>query len=681
MTTATMTKPTTTKSTGDFFAAARIAGFDPIPLNDWDATRDGRKVGKAPRDAGWPTKDYRNFDAAAHLRSGGNVGLRPRPGRVVLDVDPRNGGDRGLYALEMYFPEIEKAPRTRTGSGGFHIFLSVPEDLALSPVLRGYGGGIEIKGSHHQVVAPGSRHPDNGEQYVTEIPFSGPPPMAPEGLLSLMTLPPRQPSAPAEAGVMSAAQLEKALGFLDPIKFGEYESFFRLICAAHHATAGDPEAMGVFLDWAAGDPKYADADAENETMWDSLSLDRDSGVTTYKTLLDHISATGPKGRAFVASFDRATAAEDFDGEPIDPGWRVDDDAGEPATGEGKKPRYTILSLSEIFALPEPTFLVADFIPDESVTMVFGAPKVGKTFAVIDLACHVALGRSFHGHTTKKGRVLYVASEGGARVFGARVKAWQTEHGVATADLVESLHVIEDSVALNDPKAVATFLRDIRGAGDFALIVFDTLLANNSGDVNSNEDMSALMRSAHEIRRKSGGNVLLVHHSGRAIGSREMGAQALGAGVDAIMSLTRQDKSDVRVLRLEKSRNSEEGETIGLMLKPSAESAVMVRSDVFASRDPKKAWEFILCRVVSEGSAFVRDFIAPGGRTSRLFAKGSVHRAVAYLREEGLLKPKVGGERDSEEPLKATSLGALEALSFGVSPPTEGLEDDDEFDGY
>lgn len=53
------------------------------------------------------------------------------------------------------------------------------------------------------------------------------------------------------------------------------------------------------------------------------------------------------------------------------------------------PRYTILTLDHIFALSPPEFQVATFIPEESVTLIFGAPKVGKTFAVIDLACRIA----------------------------------------------------------------------------------------------------------------------------------------------------------------------------------------------------------------------------------------------------------------------------------------------------
>src|SRR5262245_17298803 len=78
----------------------RELGLELIPLNAHDA-RDqrGRPVGKAPRDAGWRTADYSGFDAAKHLLSGGNVGVRLTADTLVVDVDPRNGGSESLARL------------------------------------------------------------------------------------------------------------------------------------------------------------------------------------------------------------------------------------------------------------------------------------------------------------------------------------------------------------------------------------------------------------------------------------------------------------------------------------------------------------------------------------------------------------------------------------------------------
>lgn len=83
-----------------------------------------------------------------------NIGLRPPTGVLVVDVDPRNGGDLGIAAR---LPETWTA---ETGSGGLHIW------------LRAHGGpwratlaeGIDLKTSTGYVVAPPSLHP-NGNRY------------------------------------------------------------------------------------------------------------------------------------------------------------------------------------------------------------------------------------------------------------------------------------------------------------------------------------------------------------------------------------------------------------------------------------------------------------------------------------------------------------------------------------
>ena len=83
-------------------------------------------------------------------------------GVVVLDVDPRHGGQDSLKALEASHDGFSETPVSRTGGGGLHFFFEhpggrVPNKVGLLP-------GIDIRGDGGFVVAPPSSHV-SGEVY------------------------------------------------------------------------------------------------------------------------------------------------------------------------------------------------------------------------------------------------------------------------------------------------------------------------------------------------------------------------------------------------------------------------------------------------------------------------------------------------------------------------------------
>jgi hypothetical protein len=84
-------------------------------------------------------------------------------GVVVIDVDPRNGGDAVLAALEAEWGALPDTSTTRTGGGGTHLWFAVApgEDLP-SAVL---GRGLELKADGSVVVVPPSTHA-SGARYA-----------------------------------------------------------------------------------------------------------------------------------------------------------------------------------------------------------------------------------------------------------------------------------------------------------------------------------------------------------------------------------------------------------------------------------------------------------------------------------------------------------------------------------
>lgn len=124
------------------------------PHGKKDATSDAQQV------ANWfpPDTNY-------------NVGILTgdRTRLLVLDIDPRNGGDASFERFERTYGSLPATKRAITGGGGFHLFFRLPENvtgLSDHPSVANFEG-VDIKCDGYVVAAP-SVHPDTGNSYAWE---------------------------------------------------------------------------------------------------------------------------------------------------------------------------------------------------------------------------------------------------------------------------------------------------------------------------------------------------------------------------------------------------------------------------------------------------------------------------------------------------------------------------------
>lgn len=125
-----------------------------------DATTDLRQV------AAWWDGPHR----------GANIGLRPPPTVVVLDVDPRHGGLDSLAALTSTHGALTATLKAVSGrgDGGCHLYFRRPPGKLSA---RRLGAGIDLKTESGYLVAPPSLHPDTGRPYMwaSRAPIAAPP--------------------------------------------------------------------------------------------------------------------------------------------------------------------------------------------------------------------------------------------------------------------------------------------------------------------------------------------------------------------------------------------------------------------------------------------------------------------------------------------------------------------------
>ncbi|MGH7534723.1 MAG: bifunctional DNA primase/polymerase [Gemmatimonadales bacterium] len=86
-----------------------------------------------------------------------NWGVRPPVGVVVLDVDPRNGGDTTLLELTRQHGDLPETLTARTGGCGLHIWLTYT-----GPTRGQLCKGVDIKSHSGYLVAPPSVHVSGG---------------------------------------------------------------------------------------------------------------------------------------------------------------------------------------------------------------------------------------------------------------------------------------------------------------------------------------------------------------------------------------------------------------------------------------------------------------------------------------------------------------------------------------
>lgn len=119
-----------------------------------------------------------------------NIGIRPHPGQVVVDVDPRHGGAAQLVAMQRRYGRLPSTRTAATGGRGWHLWFRFDGE-----VIKQLAPGIDLKDHNGYAVAPPSLHL-SGDRYVwTNRGDIAPVPDYLAGLIARTPIPVREPTA------------------------------------------------------------------------------------------------------------------------------------------------------------------------------------------------------------------------------------------------------------------------------------------------------------------------------------------------------------------------------------------------------------------------------------------------------------------------------------------------------
>ncbi|GMU61126.1 MAG: hypothetical protein AMXMBFR34_28890 [Myxococcaceae bacterium] len=140
----------------------------PTPTGCTCGRPDCRSAGKHPRTPNGlkdASKDPQVIEAWWRHEPVWNVGVVTGAvsNIIVIDVDPRHGGDVALAQLQHENGPFPLTPESRTGGGGTHYVFEHPGDSVANSSGR-LGAGLDLKADGGLIVAPPSLHA-SGQRY------------------------------------------------------------------------------------------------------------------------------------------------------------------------------------------------------------------------------------------------------------------------------------------------------------------------------------------------------------------------------------------------------------------------------------------------------------------------------------------------------------------------------------
>ncbi|NVO29134.1 AAA family ATPase [Donghicola sp. C2-DW-16] len=172
-----------------------------------------------------------------------------------------------------------------------------------------------------------------------------------------------------------------------------------------------------------------------------------------------------------------------------------------------------------------------------VSMIAGAPALGKTNIVAAACAHAAQGRNFGGRPVRRSVVVYYGAEDPEGVL-KRAHPILRDPACATAPFF----VVHEAPNLMDPNIVSkvrTVVERKKAENDCdrAVVVFDTLNRCLGGaDENLSSTMGTAIGHADQIAKQTNACVVLIHHVGTGNTDRPRGSSAQESNLDGLYML-------------------------------------------------------------------------------------------------------------------------------------------------
>jgi hypothetical protein len=526
-----------------------------------------------------------------------NVGVWLRQsGLIAIDVDPRNGGDVTLAALERTYGDLPRDCLARSGAGGLHIVMRDPGGRPRGRLDHvGLGRGVDVKCNGYILVEPSVN--EGGGRY--EWLSCEAPPAVPEAWLAILLHPDASGDAPEiERWALSsdetlalddAAALRATLKAIGPRRAGGKTTFRAIRSVFHDYGLSVEEGWPFLLEWnaACGAPRD-DADLQRAveraaSVSDDPTWGKRGHARPGLSLGERVARAGI--REEVASV-RVVAppsalARLFAGQPTtelpatptaDAGTyahalqeaciAVEHYVGASFGGDDEEQFFA--PAWELFTrvYPPTPWLIKNLAVEGGIVVIGGPPKAGKTWHACDMSFGLATGTDVFGRfaVPRARSGAYFCTEDLAQSFRNRLRAFArarglepTEQGFRRLSVQPRGRMIDVTKPETCARLIASArMIEERNGEKLGFIVLDPLRNTHGGDENDSTAMRDAFEAIKMIGTLVGCTMIIPHHmrkldrkgaSGGRPGERLRGSNAIHGFIDSGIFLDEAEGGD------------------------------------------------------------------------------------------------------------------------------------------
>ncbi len=241
--------------------------------------------------------------------------------------------------------------------------------------------------------------------------------------------------------------------------------------------------------------------------------------------------------------------------------------------------------------PPITYLVNDLLP-EGTSLLVAAPKIGKSWYVLDMGLKIASGLPFLNKTTTKVGVLYLALEDTHRRLQDRMNKLLKNRPSPT-----SFYVTTEATSL-DNGLIESLESTIQTHPEIKLIIIDTLQKIRSQSKSGNnvyQQDYAEIGALKSFADKHSVSVMFVHHLRKMKDGDDQfnmisGSTALMGAVDTSFVITKKSRNDINATLHITGRDIESGELIMRFNKATCQWELIGNAQDVAKQNEKSEYE-------------------------------------------------------------------------------------------
>jgi hypothetical protein len=225
--------------------------------------------------------------------------------------------------------------------------------------------------------------------------------------------------------------------------------------------------------------------------------------------------------------------------------------------EQRAPTFPLIGWRDIAFNLIAEWLLKRLLPRKGVAVFYGVSGAMKTFVLLDLLLHIALGWKWAGRAVRQAPVIFIAAEASDGLRKRKV-GWEEAHKDSSLPADVPFHLIEVAPNLGTGTGdCKKLIADIEAAGARpGVIAIDTVAQAIGGADENNIGMATFISNAASIASHFDCLVCAVHHCPLSDDRRPRGWSGLGCNVEALLLLERTEGKLSSIMEVMKLKEEE-----------------------------------------------------------------------------------------------------------------------------